>query len=109
VQFFTPVPLGGAFTDPGKGNIGNAAHNSMIGPRYFGTDASVMKNFNITERVKGQFRMDAFNLFNHRVLGFSNSQGGTCVDCVNTNNGQVTDIESDTQMRQLQFAVRFNF
>jgi hypothetical protein len=109
VQFFTPAPLGGAFTDPGKGNIGNAGHNSMIGPRYFGTDASLMKNFNITERVKGQFRMDAFNLFNHRVLGFSNAQGGTCVDCVGTNNGQVTDIESDTQMRQLQFAVRFNF
>jgi hypothetical protein len=109
VQFFTPVPLGGAYTDPGKGNLGNAGHNSLIGTRYFGADASVMKNFNITERVKGQFRMDAFNVFNHPVLGFSNSQGGTCVDCVGTTNGQVTDIESDTQMRQLQFAIRFSF
>lgn len=109
VQFFTPVPLGGAYTDPGNGNLGNAKRNSLIGPRYFGTDASLMKNFNITERVKGQFRMDAFNVFNHPVLGFSSTQGGTCVDCVNTTNGQVRDIESDTQMRQLQFALRFTF
>jgi carboxypeptidase family protein/TonB-dependent receptor-like protein len=109
VQFFTPVALGGAFTDPGVGNLGNAGRNILHGPRYFGTDMSLMKNFPISERVKGQFRMDAFNVFNHPVLGFSSTQGNLCVDCVGTNAGQVTDIESDTQMRQLQFAVRFNF
>jgi hypothetical protein len=109
VQFFTPVPLGGAFTDPGKGNLGNAGRNILHGPRYFGDDMSLMKNFAITERVKGQFRMDAFNVFNHPVLGFSSTQGNVCVDCVGTNAGQVTDIESDTQMRQLQFALRFSF
>ena len=109
VQFFTPVPLGGAFTDPGIGHLGNAGRNILHGPRYFGTDMSLMKNFPITERVKGQFRMDAFNVFNHPVLGFSSTQGNVCVDCVGTNAGQVTDIESDTQMRQLQFALRFNF
>jgi len=43
------------------------------------------------------------------VLGFSSTQGNLCVDCVGTNAGQVTDIESDTQMRQLQFALRFTF
>lgn len=109
VQYFTPAPLGGAFTDPGIGHLGNAGRNILYGPRYFGTDMSVMKNFLITERVRGQFRMDAFNVFNHPVLGFSSTQGNLCVDCVGTNAGRITDIESDTQMRQLQFALRFTF
>ena len=39
----------------------------LNGPRSFTTDASIMKNFNLTERFTLQFRMDAFNLFNHPV------------------------------------------
>ena len=75
-----------------------------------------MKNFAITERVKAQFRMDAFNVFNHPVLGFNNNQTGTgsCIDCGGTA-GQITDIQGDnspgspTGMRQLQFGVRVIF
>ena len=71
-------------------------------------DASISKNFPITERVKVQFRMDAYNVFNHPVLGFNENQSGTgpCIDC--TDNGKVTDIEADaspgstTGMRQLR-------
>jgi hypothetical protein len=32
-------------------------------------DFSISKNFRITERVNAQFRMDAFNLFNHPQYG----------------------------------------
>jgi hypothetical protein len=67
-----------------------------------------MKNFKMTERYILQFRMDAFNVFNHPVLGFSSTQGNTCVDC-SGNAGQVTDIEQDTTMRQLQFGLRLTF
>jgi hypothetical protein len=118
VQFFIPQPLGGAFTDPGKGNLGNVGVFSYRGPRAFFADASIMKNFSVTERVKAQFRMDAFNVFNHPVLGFNNNQnGGTCIDCVASpgNNGRVTNIEADaspgsaTGMRQLEFALKFSF
>ena len=48
-----------------------------------------MKNFSITERVKAQFRVDAFNLFNHPVLGFSSNQGNTCV-AFGLNDSEVT-------------------
>jgi len=69
----------------------------------------VMKNLNLTKRFVLQFRMDAFNIFNHPVLGFNSNQGNTCIDCVGTNAGKVTDIEADTQMRTLQFAPRLQF
>jgi hypothetical protein len=72
------------------------------------------KNFAITERFVAQFRFDAYNVFNHPVLGFNSNQGNTCVDCGGTA-GQITDIEQDgspgspTGMRQLQFGLRFTF
>jgi outer membrane receptor protein involved in Fe transport len=119
IQFFTPVAnittaTGGPFADPGFGNLGNYGVNSLRGPRYFGADAALMKNFAITERVKAQFRMDAFNLFNHPVLGFNANQGNLCIDC-GGNAGQITNIEADsspgstTGMRQLEFALKFSF
>jgi len=110
VQFFTPLTsLTGPFTDPGSGKIGNAGRNILHGPRAFTDDMAVFKSFSITERVKGQFRMDAYNVFNHPVLGFSSTQGNTCIDCKGSDAGQVHDIESDTQMRQLQFGLKFTF
>jgi outer membrane receptor protein involved in Fe transport len=128
VQFFTPVtdvidpatgiaslPSGNGFSDPGLNNIGNRGYDSFRGPRFFGADASISKNFPITERVKLQFRMDAYNVFNHPILGFNNNQGGSglCIDC--TNNGRIQDIEADASpgspngMRQLSFGLRLSF
>ena len=75
---------------------------------------SIAKNFTITEKYSAQFRFDAYNVFNHVVLGFNGNQGNTCVDC-GGNAGQITDIEHDaspaspTGMRQLQFGLRFIF
>jgi hypothetical protein len=114
IQYFTPVPLGGRFTDAGNGNIGNSGYNSLRGPAGFYSDLSVTKDIPIGERVKGQFRMDAFNIFNHPVYAFSGNNGANnCVDCANTsvtsNNGRITDIEAGTTMRELQFALRFTF
>jgi Carboxypeptidase regulatory-like domain/TonB dependent receptor len=115
VQFFTPLTaLTGPFTDPGNGKLGNIGVFSYRGPRVFYADASILKNFSVIERLKLQFRMDAFNVFNHPVLGFNNNQnGGTCIDC--PGNGVITDIEHDaspgsaTGMRQLEFALKFIF
>jgi hypothetical protein len=118
-QFFTPVPdiviTPGRFTDPGIGNLGNIGFDSFRGPRVFFADAAVMKNFSITERVKAQFRMDAFNVFNHPVMGFSANQTGSGVNIDGPGNGRITDIEADsspgstTGMRQLEFALKFTF
>lgn len=106
----TPAGQGQAFADPGVGNLGNIGRNSFHGPAGFYSDLSVSKNFAITERFKAKFVLDAFNVFNHPVYNFSaNSGGNTCIDCQGGNNGKITDIESGTSMRGLQFALRFDF
>ncbi|MGB9402730.1 MAG: TonB-dependent receptor [Candidatus Acidiferrales bacterium] len=102
-------PTGPGFSRPACGTIGNIGYDSFRGPHYFGADAALFKDFTITERLKGQFRVDAYNVFNHKVLGFdSNEGGGYNIDGGGTS-GQITNIEGDTQMRNIEFALRFTF
>ncbi|HEX3738901.1 MAG TPA: TonB-dependent receptor [Terriglobales bacterium] len=125
VQFYTPVtdtcsggvctlPSGQGFADPGLNKIGTFGYDALRGPRFFGADASIAKNFKLTERTALQFRMDAFNVFNHPVLGYNNNQNdGMCIDC--SGKGRITDIEADASpgspagMRQLTFGLRLSF
>ena len=73
-------PTSGPVALPACGTIGNAGRNSLRGPHAFSSDLSVAKNFAITERYQAQFRFDAYNVFNHPILGFNSSQGNTCID-----------------------------
>jgi Carboxypeptidase regulatory-like domain/TonB dependent receptor len=114
IVYFTPVANivtnPGVFTDPGVGNLGNLGRNTYHGPAGFYSDLSVVKKFQIFERLSAQFRMDAFNIFNHPVYAFSQNNGANgCIDCQGGNNGKITALESGTTMRQLQFAIRFDF
>jgi hypothetical protein len=106
----TARPSSGPFALPACGQIGNVGIYSYRGPHAFYDDMALSKNFTITERVRAQFRFDAYNLFNHPVLALPNS----CVDC-GGQSGQITNIEADSApgapigMRQLQFGVRVTF
>lgn len=109
-------PTSSPFSVPACGAIGNVLRNSFRGPHAFFDDATISKDFVLTERVHAQFRMDAFNLFNHPVLDFSNQDyeatGGNCIDC-GGNNGKIVDIlhpgNDPGAMRTLQFALKFTF
>jgi Carboxypeptidase regulatory-like domain/TonB dependent receptor len=109
----TARPVSGPFSLPACGQIGNVGFNTYRGPHAFYDDMALSKNFAITERFKAQFRFDAYNLFNHPVLGVSNNFNG-CVDCGGSS-GQISDIEADAApgapigMRQLQFGVKLTF
>lgn len=114
LTFYTPVPnivtTPGAFVDPGYGNLGNIGRNTFHGPSGFYSDLSVVKRFQIFERLNAQFRMDAFNIFNHPVYAFSANNGAqTCIDCGALSTGQIKDIEFGSSMRELQFALRLDF
>lgn len=106
-------PTSGPFQLPACGSIGNAGFDTYTGPSAFFDDFSLVKSFPIKERVQVQFRFDAYNFFNHPVLGFNSNQGNTCIDC--SSGGQITDIEADASpgspngMRQLQFGLRVIF
>jgi hypothetical protein len=103
-------PTSGPFSLPACGQIGNVGIYSYRGPHAFYDDMALSKNFTITERIKAQFRFDAYNVFNHPVLALPSN---SCVDCAGA--GQITDIEADAApgspvgMRQLQFGFRVIF
>jgi hypothetical protein len=49
-------------------------------------------------------------VFNHPVYAFSANNGAqTCIDCTGGNTGLITGLEGGTTMRELQFALRFDF
>ncbi|PYX90457.1 MAG: hypothetical protein DMG67_12770 [Acidobacteria bacterium] len=107
--------VSGPYLRPQKEQFGSG-RNSVFGPHFFNTDLSVFKNFTITERIRTQFRAEAFNVFNHVNLG----QPSNCVDCdfdsktgllksATRSDGTITSIASNALMRQFQFALRVTF
>jgi hypothetical protein len=68
----TPVPLSqggfdGSATSctPGTRHFGNEGRNSLIGPPFRELDFSLFKNTNLTERLKLELRVEAYNILNH--------------------------------------------
>jgi hypothetical protein len=61
------------------GTLGDEGVGPCSGPGIANTDFSIDKNFKIGERVKLQFRMDFFNVFN-KVQFRSNSEDITGID-----------------------------
>ncbi len=121
-RYFTPVaPLAaqgarsGPFIRPQFGTIGNIGRNSFRGPSDYFADASLFKNFPITERFTGQFQFQAFNVFNHTPLGLPSSASARCVDCTTGSPGLITSADSAVvgtgtpYQRQLQFGARLQF
>jgi hypothetical protein len=51
--------------DTGESVYGNSGRNLFRGPFQVRFDATLAKNFNITERIHARFNWDVFNLFNH--------------------------------------------
>jgi hypothetical protein len=81
-------------TCPGGGSGvfgGNLRRNQIYGPGFSDVDLSVLKSFSITERVRAQFRMETFNLFNRINLasgvGATSPGGGAIQDTIGDFNG----------------------
>ena len=122
-HFFTPVapltgPAGstsGPFARPAFGTIGNIGRNAFRGPSDYFADASLFKTFAITERVQGQFQLQAFNVFNHVPLGLPSAIDARSIDSTTGDAGLITSVDSAVQssgtpyMRQLQFGAHIQF
>jgi hypothetical protein len=75
--------------------------NAFKGPGYFGIDASAARIFNITEQWNFEFRMDAFNIFNH--VNFNNPASTAINSSVF---GRITSAQAN---RILQFSGKIHF
>ncbi len=109
---FTPVPQNADGTFSG---VPTLHKNQYYGPGYDPIDVSIFKDFVLTERLKMQFRAEAYNLFN--TPQFANPSSGlgyqvnAGVPTFTTNGGQFGEINATRQYseRELQFALRFTF
>src|SRR5262249_13871643 len=61
-----------AFVQNPAGTFGNAGRNILRGPFRGNLDLGAIKNFQIAERHRVQFRAELFNLLNHANLGNPN-------------------------------------
>lgn len=63
------------------GTPGNESPGFCAGPSFFNDDLSISKTWKFSERLSMQFRMDAFNLFNHP--NFAPNANGNPIGSVN--------------------------
>jgi len=116
------------------GKIGNAGAGLCSGPGNNNIDLGIDKNFKVTERIKAQFRLEFFNLFNHPhynsndilnpTVNFQNPIYGDAAGAVVPNVTTATQILSATPSpgsygkvnsivengyRQIQYALKFTF
>lgn len=63
-----PAFAGEVFYNPGAGTVGVLQRRMFSGPWTFDMDMSLLKKIPITEAHNLEFRMDAFNAFNHATF-----------------------------------------
>ncbi len=96
-----------AFYNTVAPEFGNCARNNLRGPRQVNIDLSIFKDFRVTERQALQFRVEMFNAPNHVELGTPNTGWGSSNKAPSANFGTITSTRAS--MRQIQFALKYNF
>jgi len=96
--FAAPASAGGIYLAPGT-----AGRDIVRGPGFSNIDFALFKNFPVTERIKGQFRVQTYNLTNTPHFGNPSD--------TNINDHQIGRINSvlTNSWRQLELALRFTF
>jgi len=89
-----------AYVQNQLGTYGTTGRNSLRGPGAWNVDVGVFKEFGITERLRTQFRFEAFNFFNHANFADPNST------LTNKNFGRIL---SAGDPRVIQFALKLIF
>jgi len=109
-----------SFSDPNLNRpadvyrFGTMGPNSLRGPGFWRSDVSIFKEFRLMERLKMEFKAEAFNLTNH--ARFNNPAGNVSSMNFNTdgsikavNNFLAITSAPDLQERQFRFGMRFAF
>lgn len=96
-RWFDPA----AFTAPADYTFGNSGRNILRGDKFMNWDASLLKNFAITERVRLQLRGEFFNVLNHPSFGGPDS----ALDSPTV--GQVFSTSSAPRVGQVALKIMF--
>ena len=94
------------FSAPAPATWGNVQRNALLdGPSYVNVDGSLVKLFSFPREVRGEFRIDAFNLLNRPH--FDNPEGRLG----NANFGQIfrTIEQAGTTERTVRFGLKVMF
>jgi hypothetical protein len=78
-------------------------YSDIRGPQYFHIDGTLNKDFSVTERVKLQLKLDAFNALNN--MNWNNPN----MSVTSSQFGKSTDIYSQDYGRRLQLGARLTF
>jgi hypothetical protein len=89
-----------AFSQAGQFRIGNSSRNPVVGPGYRTMDLMLGKTFRIKERMRMEFRAEAFNVTNTPPLGNPNGSFG------NVGFGSITTA---LDPRVFELVVKFHF
>lgn len=102
---------GQVFFNVEPGQTGNMARGTWNGPLYINWDASLMKNFSITEKVRFQVRGEVFNVMNRAnfFVGNFGSQPTGQLAYGNINSPNFGRVISSFSPRIVQFAGRLEF
>ncbi len=103
-QYFNPA----AFITPANGRYGNVGRDVLIGPGITTLDFSALKNTNLSERFKLQFRAEAFNMLNHANFATPNPVVFTSASAIPAPTAGVITATSTTS-RQIQFGLKLLF
>jgi hypothetical protein len=90
-----------AFQENASGTYGNIGRNSLRGPGYVQLDSELSRFFPITEALKLDFRIEAFNVLNH--ADFSTPSGNISSSTF----GQITSTAYGARI--FQGALKFIF
>jgi hypothetical protein len=97
-QWFNPC----AFVTPPVGTYGTTSRYPFIGPFYWDYDTALVRNFPIRESLSFSIQAQAYNLFNHPVLGLP----GTTVNA-SSGFGVITSTASTQRIVQLSGKIFF--
>ena len=110
-QYFDPF----VFTRPQDGTLGNLGRNTFRGPGINQWDISLFKNFNFTEHIQLQLRLETFNTFNHTQFSGVNTTispanpGQTVTGGPNGTLGTSGQVNSTRDPRTVQLGAKFYF
>ena len=103
-----------AFSCNGTSTGGNAPRNFVRGFGAWQLDAALRREFPLSERVKLQFRAEAFNAFNHPNFGtinprFGNNLFGRATGTLAQSLGVLSPLYQMGGPRSMQFALKLIF